>query len=128
MKAKAKKEALKLFLDLGLSPIILIDITYLGVDAPLDWLEAQGKIEQGRYIALQVGYNLAIPIPDLTLTDEGWSATLSFDSTFYRCVVPWEATRRYETDYGFMFWSEEARLLPVKETPKPAKPHLRLIK
>lgn len=40
-------------------------------------------------LVLQVGHNMAVPIPDLTVSDDGWSGTLSFRRVPFRCVVPW---------------------------------------
>jgi stringent starvation protein B len=40
-------------------------------------------------LVLQIGLNMAIPIPDLRLDDEGMSCTLSFNRSPFFCVVPW---------------------------------------
>ncbi len=40
-------------------------------------------------LVLQVGHSMAVPIPDLTVNDDGWSGTLSFRRVPFRCVVPW---------------------------------------
>ena len=40
-------------------------------------------------LVLQVGHNMAVPIPDLAVSDDGWSGTLSFRRVPFRCVVPW---------------------------------------
>jgi len=40
-------------------------------------------------LVLQIGLNLAVPIRDLSLDDEGFSCTLSFSRQPYFCVVPW---------------------------------------
>ena len=42
-------------------------------------------------LVLQVGLDMAVPIPDLRVSDEGLWATLSFNRTPYACEVPWEA-------------------------------------
>lgn len=39
----------------------------------------------------ELGLNLPIPIPDLQLTEDGFTATLSFQRLPYKCVVPWTA-------------------------------------
>jgi stringent starvation protein B len=42
-------------------------------------------------LVLQVGLNMAIPIPDLKVDDEGISCTLSFSRTPFLCKLPWSA-------------------------------------
>ena len=42
-------------------------------------------------LVLDYGYSMPIPIPDLELTDEGVSATLSFDRSRLATFVPWSA-------------------------------------
>src|SRR5687768_6057562 len=40
-------------------------------------------------LVLQVGLNMAVPIPDLEVDDEGLSCTLSFNRSPFLCVIPW---------------------------------------
>ncbi|MFT3773571.1 MAG: ClpXP protease specificity-enhancing factor SspB [Minicystis sp.] len=42
-------------------------------------------------LVLQVGLNMAIPIPDLRLDDDGISCTLSFNRAPFWCKIPWTA-------------------------------------
>lgn len=42
-------------------------------------------------LVLQVGLNMAVPIPDLDVNDDGISCTLSFSRTPHYCRVPWRA-------------------------------------
>jgi stringent starvation protein B len=42
-------------------------------------------------LVLQIGLNMAVPIPDLTVDDEGISCTLSFSRNPHLCVIPWKA-------------------------------------
>lgn len=42
-------------------------------------------------IPLEYGLDMAKPIPDLTLTDKGIRATLSFSGAPYHTFVPWAA-------------------------------------
>jgi hypothetical protein len=42
-------------------------------------------------LILQVGRRMAIPIPDLTIDDEGISCTLSFNRSPFWCRIPWSA-------------------------------------
>ena len=40
-------------------------------------------------LVLQIGLNMAIPIPDLRFDDDGMSCTLSFNASPFFCSVPW---------------------------------------
>lgn len=42
------------------------------------------------HLVLQIGTDMLIPIPDLDVNDAGFSATLSFARTPYKCIVPWK--------------------------------------
>jgi hypothetical protein len=42
-------------------------------------------------LVLQVGLNMAIPIPDLKVDDDGISCTLSFNRSPFWCRIPWES-------------------------------------
>ncbi len=42
-------------------------------------------------LVLQVGLNMAVPIPDLEVDDEGLSCTLSFNRAPFLCVIPWSS-------------------------------------
>ncbi len=52
------------------------------VSVPL-WFKKQPQL------VLQIGLNMAIPIPDLQVDEEGLSCTLSFNRSPHYCVVPW---------------------------------------
>lgn len=49
------------------------------------WLKRQPQL------VLQIGLNLAVNIPDLSVEDEGVSCTLSFSRRPHLCRVPWNA-------------------------------------
>lgn len=42
-------------------------------------------------LVLQVGLNMAIPIPDLAVDEDGISCTLSFNRAPFWCRLPWSA-------------------------------------
>lgn len=56
----------------------------LGVQVPM-WCSDQ------EHLALCVGYNMRIPIPDLTCDEAGISGTLVFSGKRERCVLPWSS-------------------------------------
>ncbi len=59
-----------------------LDPRRVGVTVP-PWFKKQPQL------VLQIGLNMAIPIPDLRLDDDGMSCTLSFSGSPFYCVVPW---------------------------------------
>lgn len=63
---------------------ISFDTTQNGVVIPDQYKEYDAA-------TLNYGYNLLPHIPDLTLTDEGISATLSFEGSPFLTFVPWIA-------------------------------------
>lgn len=60
-----------------------VDGTHPGVDLP-DWL-------RNPTVTLQIGYGMAVPIPDLSVEDDGVVATLSFRRVPHTCRLPWSA-------------------------------------
>lgn len=58
-------------------------------------------------LVLEVGLDMAVPIPDLHLSDEGFSGTLSFSRTPFFVRVPWDAVFALRGDDGYMmFWPD----------------------
>lgn len=49
------------------------------------WFKAQPQL------VLQVGLNMAVPIPDLDVDDDGVTCTLSFNRSPHWCKLPWSA-------------------------------------
>jgi hypothetical protein len=59
-------------------------------------------------LVLQVGLNMAIPIPDLKVDDEGVSCTLSFNRRPFWCRLPWTAIYALVgEDMKGMIWPDE---------------------
>jgi stringent starvation protein B len=59
-------------------------------------------------LVLQVGRNMAIPIPDLAVDDEGIRGTLSFNQTPFRCSIPWSAVYALvDEESRGMVWPED---------------------
>jgi stringent starvation protein B len=80
------------------------------------------------HLVLQYGRNMPIPIPDLEVTDEGVSATLSFSRAPHRTQVPWSAVYVVAcTDgRGILYYEDvpqEVSLMPPPGLPgRPAVP------
>ncbi len=86
-------------------------------------------------LILQVGLNLANPIPDLNVDDEGISGTLSFSRSPFWCRVPWTSVYALVGEDGRgMLWpndvpSEVAAQLHVRgaSPPPQQQPRLRAV-
>jgi stringent starvation protein B len=90
------------------------------------------------HLVLQVGLNMAVPIHDLRVEEEGVSCTLSFNRSPFFCVMPWNAIFALSGDDGRgVVWPDE---VPIEVAPQfgvarrpdapatPAKaPHLRAV-
>ncbi len=78
-----KKEVALALLE-GSSLFVHLDPRRPGVSVP-KWFTGQAQL------VLQVGLNMAIPIPDLKVDDFGVSCTLSFNRAGFWCRLPWSA-------------------------------------
>lgn len=59
-------------------------------------------------LVLQIGYKMAVAIPDLAVEADGWSGTLSFRKQPFRCVVPWSRVFAMVGEDGQgMVWPED---------------------
>jgi hypothetical protein len=50
-----------------------------------------GHLRTGPRLILQFGRTRKVPIPDLRVSDDGISGTLSFDGGAFACTIPWTA-------------------------------------
>ncbi len=117
-------------------PVLLhLDPRIEGTSVP-DWLKEQG------HLVLEIGLDLAVPIPDLRVHDDGAEGTLAFGDISHFCVMPWRAIFAVlGADGKGMVWPEDvppevakelereaARLAPTKsadDTPTlPERPSL----
>jgi len=110
------------------SVYIHLDPRREGVRVP-PWFRNQPQL------VLQVGLNMAIPIPDLGIEDDAVSCTLSFSRSPHFCYVPWGAVYALMGEDGKgMVWpddippevaaqqAEQARKERAKERLKSAPP------
>jgi stringent starvation protein B len=78
-----------------------LDPRAAGVVVP-PWFKRQAQL------ILQIGLNMAVPIPDLRLDDDGMSCTLSFNRSPFYCVVPWPSVFAIVGEDGRgMVWPDE---------------------
>ena len=80
------------------------------------WLKRQPQL------VLQIGLNMAIPIPDLEVDDAGLSCTLSFNRSPHHCLIPWSAVFALVGDNGRgMVWPDDVPPEVAAEAEKQAK-------
>ena len=78
-----------------------LDPRLQGVVVPMTF-KSRGQLE------LQVGLNMAVPIPDLRVEDDGLSCTLSFSGRPFWCSIPWSAVYAVVGEDGRgMVWPED---------------------
>ncbi len=113
------------------SVFVHLDPRAEGVTVP-PWFKKQPQL------VLQIGLNMPVPIPDLSVDAEGVSCTLSFNRSPQFCNVPWKAIYALVGEDGRgMVWPEDvppevaaqSRATPAAEpkTKKKKKPHLRAV-
>lgn len=96
-----------------------LDPRRAGVTVP-PWFKKQPQL------VLQIGLNMAIPIPDLRLDDDGMSCTLSFSGSPFFCVVPWAGVFAIVGDDARgMVWPDDvpaeiSRQAPVRAVDSPS--------
>lgn len=125
-----KKDVALALLEREPSVFIHLDPRRQGVAVP-KWFAGQPQL------ILQVGLNMAIPIPDLRVDDEGISCTLSFNRAPFQCRLPWHAIwALVSEDQRGMVWPEDipadlaaqkqrsAATGPQKPAKKASKPRL----
>ena len=95
-----KKDVANALVERG-SLFVHLDPRSEGVVVP-PWLAKQPQL------VLQVGLDLAVPIPDLRIDDDGVFGTLSFNRSPFACSVPWSAVFALVDDEGIgMVWPED---------------------
>lgn len=95
-----KKTVLKALLKAG-SVFLHIDPRVKGVAVP-------GYLVSQPSVVLQIGYKLARPIPDLTLSEKGVTATLAFSNTPFQCRMPWNSVFAMVAENGrVMLWPSD---------------------
>lgn len=114
-----KKEVAEALLE-GSSLFVHLDPRRSGVLVP-KWFTGQPQL------VLQVGLNMAIPIPDLKVDDVGVSCTLSFSRAPFWCRLPWSAIYALVGEDGRgMVWPDDVpqevatQMAKQQQSPQPA--------
>ncbi|HEY4105117.1 MAG TPA: hypothetical protein VGM44_14565, partial [Polyangiaceae bacterium] len=107
------------------SMFIHLDPRAEGAQVP-PWFKKQPQL------VLQIGLNMAVPIPDLHLDDNALSCTLSFNRSPFFCLIPWTAVFALVSEKGqAMVWAEDvpaevaAQAQAQKPAPERPRGHLR---
>lgn len=83
------------------SVFVHLDPRSEGVNVPA-WFKKQPQL------VLQIGLNMAVPIRDLDVSDDGISCTLSFNRSPHFCRLPWRAVFALVGEAGRgMVWPED---------------------
>jgi hypothetical protein len=83
-------------------------------------------------LVLQIGLNMAVPIPDLEVDDEGLSCTLSFNRAPFLCVIPWSSVFALVDDQRQgMVWPDDVppelnQQAQQQAKQQPARPELKV--
>jgi stringent starvation protein B len=114
-----KKEVAITLLE-GPSLFVHLDPRRAGVLVP-KWFMGQSQL------VLQVGLNMAIPIPDLKVDEQGVTCTLSFNRAPFWCRMPWSAIYALVGEDGRgMVWPDdvppEVAQQMQRQQAAPAKP------
>jgi stringent starvation protein B len=81
---------------------------YVHLDPRADGVAVPPWFKNQPQLVLQIGLNMPVPIPDLSLDGDGVSCTLSFSRSPQFCSVPWKAIYALVGEDGRgMVWPED---------------------
>ncbi len=106
---------------------------YVHLDPRAEAVQVPAWFKKQPQLVLQVGLNMAVPIPDLHVDDQGLSCTLSFNRAPFFCMIPWPAIFALVGENGqAMVWAEDvpaevAAQAQAQKAPEKPRPHLRSV-
>lgn len=106
---------------------------YIHLDPRAESVQVPVSFKNQPQLVLQVGLNMAVPIRDLNVDEQGLSCTLSFNRTPFFCVIPWPAVFALVGENGqAMVWAEDvpaevAAQAQAQKAPEKPRPHLRSV-
>lgn len=106
---------------------------YIHLDPRADAVQVPAWFKKQPQLVLQVGLNMAVPIPDLHVDEQGLSCTLSFNRAPFFCMIPWPAVFALVGENGqAMVWAEDvpaevAAQAQAQKAPEKARSHLRSV-
>lgn len=102
---------------------------YVVLDPRKDGVKLPDHLRNQPRLVLQYGYNMPMPIADLTIDDQGIHATLSFSRVLHATSVPWSAVFAiHDGDKRGLVWEADipkdvevaAQPAPPPDPPAPA--------
>jgi stringent starvation protein B len=106
---------------------------YIHLDPRSDAVQVPAWFKKQPQLVLQVGLNMAVPIPDLNVDERGLSCTLSFNRAPFFCMIPWSAVFALVGENGrAMVWAEDvpaevAAQAQAQKAPEKPRTHLRSV-
>jgi stringent starvation protein B len=106
---------------------------YIHLDPRAEAVQVPAWFKKQPQLVLQVGLNMAVPIPDLHVDERGLSCTLSFNRAPFFCMIPWPAVFALVGENGqAMVWAEDvpaevAAQAQAQKAPEKPRPHLRSV-
>ena len=106
---------------------------YIHLDPRAEAVQVPAWFKKQAQLVLQVGLNMAVPIPDLNVDDHGLSCTLSFNRAPFFCMIPWPAIFALVGENGqAMVWAEDvpaevAAQAQAQKAPEKPRAHLRSV-
>jgi stringent starvation protein B len=106
---------------------------YIHLDPRADSVQVPAWFKKQPQLVLQVGLNMAVPIPDLHVDEQGLSCTLSFNRAPFFCMIPWRAVFALVGEKGqAMVWAEDvpaevAAQAQAQKQPERPRGHLRSV-
>ncbi len=106
---------------------------YVHLDPRAEAVQVPTWFKKQPQLVLQVGLNMAVPIPDLHVDEHGLSCTLSFNRSPFFCMIPWPAIFALVGENGqAMVWAEDvpaevAAQAQAQKAPEKPRPHLRSV-
>jgi len=81
---------------------------FIHLDPRRPGVEVPRQLQSQSQLVLQVGREMAVPIPDLDVGDTGITATLSFSRKPFFCKIPWSAVYGLVDEEGKgQVWKED---------------------
>jgi len=106
---------------------------YIHLDPRSEAVQVPAWFKKQPQLVLQVGLNMAVPIPDLNVDERGLSCTLSFNRAPFFCMIPWSAVFALVGENGrAMVWAEDvpaevAAQAQAQKAPEKPRSHLRSV-
>src|SRR5664279_1203281 len=104
---------------------------YIHLDPRADSVHVPAWFKKQAQLVLQVGLNMAVPIPDLHVDEQGLSCTLSFNRSPFLCMIPWPAVFALVGENGqAMVWAEDVPAevaAQAQKAPEKQRAHLRSV-